>query len=807
MGYKASHCYALGGFLVLGCYALLTPFQGSSLVFEVVGLSTVAAIGLGLRWYRPRPRLPWVLFMAAQVLVVSGHYFLHTYQLPFPSFADGLHLAFYLLQAAGLLLLIRSRTGGKGTGNLIDSLIVGTGFGLLVWVFLIDRYNDRAAVSGLARVLSLADPALGLLLLLLLLAWRLGSGAGARPWAFFAMVASVVCLIVTDSVYGAIQINGTYTERSALHLGWMAAFVLWGAAALHPSMNQLSVQAPAANASFSGKHLLLLAASTLVAPALIVVDGHWPIHGFDVPEAAGAAALAFILLIVRMVGLVSSEQQAVGWHARAQQREAVLRQAMTALTVASDRESIRRAASGGALGLVSGLDVEVAVDICDAQSSVGGPPPAPPGALVIELSTLTARYGRLVVTGTEPIPADVVDGLRTFGAQVALALEGAAFTAGFHEQRRESWVGALVQNSSDMIFVVDERLVIRYVTPSVLVGLGHRPADLVGESLLGLVEPEEESALTAFFSPPVQHPGDSARAEWRLRRGDGRFTDVEVVSTDLLKNPAVNGILVTARDISERKALEAGLKRQVVDLKALDRIRAEFVAAVSHELRTPLTNIIGEVELLADGDLGDLLEPQARGVNVISRNSDRLLELIDDLLTLSHIEDSDLQLHREPTRVAGLVHDVGSRVAPSAVAKSVDLVLDCAPEAGTAYVDKEQMGRALVNLLTNAVKFTPAGGTVDFRARREGDNFVITVVDTGMGIPLDEQARLFTRFFRSTSATQMAVQGTGLGLVIVKKIVEGHGGTISIVSAPDVGTSVTVTIPADAVPSPQVDAA
>ncbi len=148
-----------------------------------------------------------------------------------------------------------------------------------------------------------------------------------------------------------------------------------------------------------------------------------------------------------------------------------------------------------------------------------------------------------------------------------------------------------------------------------------------------------------------------------------------------------------------------------------------------------------------------------------------------------------------------------SQVGAIAVAKSVELVLTCCPGTDTIVVDRVQLDRALLNLLTNAVKFTPAGGTVTLQARREGADLVFTIADTGVGIPEDEQDRLFTRFFRSSVATRMAIQGTGLGLVIVKRIVEEHGGTISIVSILDVGTTVTVRIPAGDTPELGADAA
>ncbi|MEO7942402.1 MAG: HAMP domain-containing sensor histidine kinase, partial [Marmoricola sp.] len=239
------------------------------------------------------------------------------------------------------------------------------------------------------------------------------------------------------------------------------------------------------------------------------------------------------------------------------------------------------------------------------------------------------------------------------------------------------------------------------------------------------------------------------------------------------------------------------------ELEDLDRIRGEFVATVSHELRTPLTSIMGQVEMLEDETYGELSTAQVNGLEVIGRNSDRLLSLIQDLLTLSSIESSKLDLHREPTPVASLMDSVLGQVERMAAAKSVELTVDCCPGIDIVVLDREQFDRALLNLLTNAVKFTPAGGTVALHARREDANLVVTISDTGVGIPEDEQAGLFTRFFRSSVATRLAIQGTGLGLVIVKQIVEEHGGTVTIVSAPHAGTTVTVTIPADDTPEGQ----
>ncbi|MFL6021727.1 MAG: sensor histidine kinase, partial [Marmoricola sp.] len=166
-----------------------------------------------------------------------------------------------------------------------------------------------------------------------------------------------------------------------------------------------------------------------------------------------------------------------------------------------------------------------------------------------------------------------------------------------------------------------------------------------------------------------------------------------------------------------------------------------------------------------------------------------------------------LVLHPRPTAVATLVKAVGSRLASAAEAKSVTLELDYGNQDGVIVADPVQLDRALQNLLNNAVKFTPAGGRAALKVSRVGADVEFRVTDTGVGIPEEEQVRLFTRFFRSSVATRLAIQGTGLGLVIVKRIVEAHGGSVSIVSKPDVGTTVTVRLPADGASELEVGAA
>ena len=239
-------------------------------------------------------------------------------------------------------------------------------------------------------------------------------------------------------------------------------------------------------------------------------------------------------------------------------------------------------------------------------------------------------------------------------------------------------------------------------------------------------------------------------------------------------------------------------------LQELDQAKSDFVSSVSHELRTPLTSITGYLEMLQDGDAGDLNSEQLELLDVVERNSRRLLNLIEDLLTLSRIESGKLRMANEHVDAVDLITDVEKAVVPLLAARSLDFHTDLAADLGSLAGDRGQLERVMLNLITNAIKFTPDGGNVMLTAHRTERELAIEVADTGIGIPEAEQHRLFTRFFRSSTAQQNAIQGTGLGLAIVKSIVEQHHGSIGLRSAPGVGTTVRVVLPATSEPAERI---
>jgi signal transduction histidine kinase len=235
--------------------------------------------------------------------------------------------------------------------------------------------------------------------------------------------------------------------------------------------------------------------------------------------------------------------------------------------------------------------------------------------------------------------------------------------------------------------------------------------------------------------------------------------------------------------------------REVTADRELDRMRDAFVATVSHELRTPLTSISGFLEMMEDEEHS--VGETGRGyLQVIRRSTDRLHGLVEDLLLVAQIEAHRIELAQDRIDLAALVTRCVETSRPIAVEKQVMLgvVADSPP---FVLGDERRLVQIVDNLVSNAVKFTQAGGSVAVTIERDGDAARVVVADTGVGIPADEQGQLFSRFFRASTAMRHAIPGTGLGLAISRALVEQHGGTISLESEEGTGTRVTVTLPGE----------
>ncbi len=234
--------------------------------------------------------------------------------------------------------------------------------------------------------------------------------------------------------------------------------------------------------------------------------------------------------------------------------------------------------------------------------------------------------------------------------------------------------------------------------------------------------------------------------------------------------------------------------REVTADRELDRMRDAFVATVSHELRTPLTSISGFLEMMQDEERG-LGADGRRYLDVIRRSTERLRALVEDLLLIAQIEANRLELTTAPVDVAALAARAVESARPGASEKGVSLELS-ADHPPDVLADEQRLAQVVDNLVSNAVKFTNDGGQVMVSVDRDDGSVRLTVADTGIGIPADEQGQIFSRFFRASTATQRAIPGTGLGLAISRALVEQQGGTISFASSEGEGTRVTVSLPA-----------
>lgn len=235
-------------------------------------------------------------------------------------------------------------------------------------------------------------------------------------------------------------------------------------------------------------------------------------------------------------------------------------------------------------------------------------------------------------------------------------------------------------------------------------------------------------------------------------------------------------------------------------LQVVDTVKTEFVSTVSHELRTPVTSISGYAQLLLDPEVSELSEDQERMVSVVSRNADRLLNLIEDLLSLSRADAGDLSLPPGMVDLGSVLADVHGAMVSLAERRGLVLRLDCEAHTPKVPGNPDALERVVFNLLSNALKFTPDGGAVTVTLSRQDDAVVLAVRDTGIGVPVDDLPLVFDRFYRSPLATARAIQGTGLGLSVVRSTVELHGGTVAIASQVGEGTTVTVRLPLEPEP-------
>jgi PAS domain S-box-containing protein len=297
--------------------------------------------------------------------------------------------------------------------------------------------------------------------------------------------------------------------------------------------------------------------------------------------------------------------------------------------------------------------------------------------------------------------------------------------------------------------------------------------------ILSHVHPDDREAFAALVAEVRADPAAFA-TEYRVVLPDGRVRQITVEGRPVFENGRATRLIGTSRDVTAERDAE--------------RLKDEFIGLVSHELRTPLTSIIGYTELLAEVESDNLSDQGRRFVEVIDRNSRRELDLVADLLMLTKISAGTFTIEAGDADLAEIARSSYEAAAPEASKAGVELSLQL-DDPPVIAGDPDRLGQVADNLVSNAIKFTPDGGRVVIAVRRDGDVAVIEVTDTGIGIAAAESPRLFDRMFRSVEAERRQIQGTGLGLTIVKAIVDAHGGSIAVESEPSHGAVFRVELP------------
>jgi PAS domain S-box-containing protein len=359
-------------------------------------------------------------------------------------------------------------------------------------------------------------------------------------------------------------------------------------------------------------------------------------------------------------------------------------------------------------------------------------------------------------------------------AELALAIE--SFRATFDDA---PGAAALVAGSGE----ADGRLL--RVNPAFARLLGTTTTELQLQAIRDITHPDDRELEAGV----VADDGTRIVRKRYLHRS-GRSVHVEVRISEVRDADGVVSYLVThVVDLDAHEASQRALRDAA-------RIRRDMVSTISHELRTPLTNVRGYLEMIVGEDFGALTAEQKRMIDIAMRNAVRLEEFVADLLMLARLDAAELDPIRHlPIDLPTVVRVAVGEVAAGSAERGQELLVDVPHLPVTVNGDAAHLGRAVQSLVANAIKYTGEGGRITVRVSVDAGLARIEVADTGMGIRPEEIALLGNRFYRGTDAQRRAIGGTGLGLAITKTIVERHGGTLEIVSAPGEGSTFTISLP------------
>ena len=676
-----SRRHVLAGYFIWMTLLVAVYYGLPSLQVEawgLIGLSGVAAIVAGVVINHPARKAPWLLLAGANLSFTAGQVsFLVLTQImaaevPFPSFADLLYLVTYPLYAVGLLIFIWWRTPGRDRRSLIDALILTIGLALLSWIYLILPYVHNPGLSWIQKAVAISYP-LGDVLVLAMIARLLAPGT-ARTWSVSLLTLGTVGMLASDVSFGLLQLHGSFRNGTIIDLGWAVFYGAWGAAALHPSMAELTRPVSRQQAEASPVRLAVLMLASLIAPAVLFIQS---VAGryHDDGVIAVFSAILYLLVLSRLWDVAASHRRALG-------RERAVRLAgaslASAVTVQEAATTVRRAVvallgprspgeallvvrNGGKLRAVAVTDGDSArmtqladlTEACLPLRTGSGPLFLPaatlgeqarvllPGCDGILLCPVTLKdrpsgdplIGVLAVPGEERTLTGLSATLEILAQQAALAVERVMLSQEVIRRGSEAYFRTLVQDTSDAILIIGDDGEVRYATPSATSIFGD--IDVAGAYLWDLVKPGERDEVTRALTRMREHAGRTSYYEdMRITRRDGVGVQVQVRCGDLRGDSTVGGLVLTLRDVTAQRQLEDELKHRAC-----------------HDALTGLPNRLLFAERAADGLARTQRDGTTVGVLFVDLDD---FKVVND--TMGHSVGDEL-LVAAGTRLSAVVRD------------------------------------------------------------------------------------------------------------------------------------------------------
>jgi len=341
-----------------------------------------------------------------------------------------------------------------------------------------------------------------------------------------------------------------------------------------------------------------------------------------------------------------------------------------------------------------------------------------------------------------------------------------------------------VDNASDHIVITDPDGIALYCNQAAEEITGYSAQEIIGQKVGtkdnwgGLMEPQVYDEL------------------WETIKGKGEVYSGEI--TNKRKNGQEYVALASISPILDNEGnpqFFVGIERDITKLKEVDRMKTEFISLASHQLRTPLSAMRWFLEMLLAGDAGELNQQQKEFVQNIDESNKRMIDLVNALLNISRIESGRIIIEPQPIRLEDLLDSVAKEMRPELEKKKQELIISVNKELPEINLDEKLIRNVFINLLTNAHKYSQEESTISVFVSRKDDNALIQVADEGRGIPAKDQDKIFDKFFRATNAVESDAGGTGLGLYLVKKIVEASAGQVWFESTEGQGTSFWISLP------------